>query len=176
MKRILTILFLACTVSVGAQEQQEIPAYRHKGYAGSVSLTDMVIILPGFDTSHGYMFNEHHYLGGGLGVYSILPGGNPIGIHAYAEYKAYWFKKRSTPAAGVKVGYGGAIIIDEDYHSDAFTPYGEGKLEPYIGWDWGLKNGKGLSLAIGANILMGNMFTDYMFAVTLPKLTISFNF
>ena len=60
MKRILTLILLAAAISMNAQENPEIPAYRNRGYAGSVSITDQNIILIGLDTSHGYMFNEHH--------------------------------------------------------------------------------------------------------------------
>ena len=100
----------------------------------------------------------------------------PIAYHAFAEYKSYWFKKSSTPTAGVKLGYGGVIMTVEDFHSDAFVPYGEYKVEPYIGWDWGLKSGKGLSLSLGANILMNNLFTDNAYAIVLPKLSIGISF
>lgn len=175
MKRILTILtLLAFAVSMSAQDNAETPAYRNKGYAGNVSFTDTYIILVGLDTSHGYMFNEHHYLGGGLGFY--VTKNCPIAYHAFAEYKSYWFKKSSTPTAGVKLGYGGVIMTVEDFHSDAFCPYGEYKVEPYIGWDWGLKSGKGLSLSLGANVLMNNLFTDYAYAIVLPKLSIGISF
>ena len=175
MKRILTIIILlACAVSMSAQENSEVPAYRNKGYAGKVSFTDVCISLVGLDTSHGYSLNEHHSLGGGLGFY--VTKNCPIGYHAFAEYKSFWFKKPSTPVAGVKVGYGGIINTVKDFHSDSFVPYGEYKVEPYIGWDWGLKSGKGLSLSLGANILMNNLFTEYAYAIVLPKLSIGISF
>ena len=174
MKRILTIIFLACAVSVGAQEQQEIPAYRHKGYAGSVSFTDQCIIIIGLDTSHGYMFDEQNYLGAGLGFY-YAPGGIghdcPPGsgretffmaVHVFAEYKLYWFKKRSTPTAGAKVGYG----ISPEYPDDS-----QFELEPYIGWDWGLKKGRGFSVALGANMFLSK---GEVFPVLKLSLGISF--
>ena len=45
-----------------AKARKEIPAYRQKGYAGNASLCKSYGVS-GLDTSHGYMFNEHHYLG-----------------------------------------------------------------------------------------------------------------
>ena len=177
MKRILTLILLAAAISMSAQENPEFPAYRNKGYAGSVSFTDQNIILVGLDTSHGYMFNEHHYLGGGLDAYIVpISLESPIGYHFYAAYKSYWFKKRSTPTAGIKIGYGGAIMTSKDYHSDAYVPYGNYKLEPNIGWDWGLKNGKGLTMSIGANILMNYLMTEDMYALAFVKLAIGITF
>jgi len=130
MKRILTIIILlACAASMSAQDNTETPAYRNKGYAGNVSFTDTYIILVGLDTSHGYMFNEHHYLGGGFGFY--VTKDCPIAYHAFAEYKSFWFKKSSTPTAGVKVGYGGVINTVKDFHSDAFVVNGNQKCSDF---------------------------------------------
>lgn len=36
---------------------------RNHGYQGSVSYSNMALLWNGIETSHGYMFNEHHYLG-----------------------------------------------------------------------------------------------------------------
>lgn len=176
MKRILTIILLACAVSMSAQDNSEISSYRNKGYSGSVSFTDQALILLGLDTSHGYMFDEHHFLGGGIGFYAAPIKGNPIGYHVHAEYKYYWFKRNSTPTASVKLGYGGAILTDKDYHSDAFMPYGNYKLEPNIGWDWGLKNGNGFSLSLGADILINEILTKDMYAIVLPKISLGIMF
>ena len=176
LKRTLTLILLAAAISMSAQENPEIPAYRNRGYAGSVSITDQNIILIGLDTSHGYMFNEHHYLGGGLDTYFVpIAIECPIGYHFYADYKSYWFKKRSTPTAGIKIGYGGALLVSKDYHSDAYAPYGNIKLEPNIGWDWGLESGRGFTLSLGANVLMSFAGTK-MYALPLVKLSLGVTF
>ena len=180
MKKLRTLIAVlaiaALPICANAQEKNEVPAYRQKGYAGSVSVSDMFIFFAGFDTSHGYMFNEHHYLGGGLDTYFVpIAIDCPIGYHFYADYKSYWFKKRSTPTAGIKIGYGGALLISKDYHSDAYAPYGNIKLEPNIGWDWGLKNGKGFTTSIGANILM-TIEEAKMYALPLVKLSFGITF
>lgn len=170
MKRILTIIILlACAASMSAQDNSEVPAYRNKGYAGSVSLSNQMIFIYGLGTSHGYMFNEHHYLGGGVGFYVTTVGNHDkleterdkfsMSFQVFAEYKSYWFKKRSTPTAGFKLGYG----VDPLIRSFEF--------EPYIGWDWGLKNGKGISAALGATV-----YTDFIDSYPLLKLSVGFNF
>jgi hypothetical protein len=176
-KRALVLLAVCMLpVCMSARTEKETPAYRQKGYAGSVAMTDWLFVFGGLETSHGYMFNEHHYLGGGLDTYFVpIAIDCPIGYHFYADYKSYWFKKRSTPTAGIKIGYGGALLISKDYHSDAYAPYGNIKLEPNIGWDWGLKSGRGFTLSLGANILMG--FTGIrMYALPLVKLSLGVTF
>lgn len=178
MKHILTIILLTVTMSVCAQENLDIPAYRNKGYAGSVSFNDQLFLFLGVDTSHGYMFNECHYLGGGLGLYitpMVVNGVVPMTAHAYAEYKSYFLKKRSTPTAGLKMGY--AIPVSDDPHDPErpdqtiVTYFKAFEVEPYIGWDWGLKNGRGIGLALGANLLI-----DDEGLLPLLKLSLSINF
>ncbi len=179
MKRILTILtLLAFAVSMSAQDNAEIPAYRNKGYAGNVSFTDHMIVFLGLDTSHGYMFNEHHYLGAGVGVYitpMVVNNVVPMTAHVFAEYKSYWFKKRSTPTAGFKMGYATPISDnpkDPDRPSQILVSYYKAfEFEPYIGWDWGLKSGKGVSLALGADML-----TDFNDIFPVLKLSIGISF
>lgn len=168
------IILLACAVSMSAQDNMGVPSYRNKGYAGSVSFTDQSIIFLGLDTSHGYMLNEREFIGGGLGFYAAPMKGSPIIFHLYGEYKFYWKEKYSTPTTGVKVGYGGAIKTQEE---DFVMPGAEIKVEPYIGWDWRLQNGKGFSLSLGANVFVSNMFiqADPAFYV-MPKLNLGFSF
>ena len=81
--------------------------YRAKGYRGSVSITDQYVVWIGFDTSHGYMFNEHHYLGAGVGLFLAPTGFFPLFGHTFIEYNAYILKRASTPTAGIKVGFHG---------------------------------------------------------------------
>lgn len=170
MKRLLTIFFLVIAVSMSAQTKSDIPAYRDKGYAGSVSFTDQYIAWIGFDTSHGYMFNEHHYLGGGLGFFLVpIDDIPPTMAHAYAEYKSYWFKRKNTPTAGLRTGY--CMPVTYRAEGSGFLFMGAFELEPNIGWDWGLKSGKGLSLSLGATIMMTEWKTFVM-----PKLSFGVSF
>ena len=93
LKKIFTLsVLIGCFIYADAQTKEQIPAYRLKGYAGSVSFTDQYLVWLGLDTSHGYMFNEHHYLGAGAGFF-LAPVENipPTVIHAYGEYKSFVF-------------------------------------------------------------------------------------
>lgn len=158
---------LLTAISTEAQTKTEIPAYRSKGYAGSVSFTDQYLVWLGLDTSHGYMFNEHHYLGAGAGFFlAPIDDVPPTLVHVYGEYKAYFLKKRSTPTAGLRTGICTTVTKHSGY---VFSKAWE--LEPNIGWDWGLKNGKGLSLSIGATMMVANRNM-----VAMPKLAFGINF
>lgn len=129
-----------------AKARKEIPAYRQKGYAGSVSLSQFYLFT-GLETSHGYMFNEHHYLGAGAN-YSIFDESWRVQLMTlYLDYKAYVLKRRSTLTAGLKAGYPLVALFDEGkvYSGGASSII----LDPNIGWDWGLKSGYGLSLSLG---------------------------
>ena len=171
MKKILIIalgVLFMCT-PLFSQETN----YRSKGYKGSVSYTNTLLIWNGLDTSHGYMFNEHHYLGVGGGFYMVPDfTTNPAIVHAYLDYHAYWFDKRSTPLAGIKLGYARSIHPADSYLSAM-------EIEPNIGWSWGLKSGKGLTLTLGAKILTVPVnFTENssLPMSVLPSLAFAFEF
>jgi len=66
----------------------------------------MILMWNGIDTSHGYMFNENHYMGAGFGFYLVPQRVSmPIILHFYLDYHAYWFqRRRSGRLAGHLVG------------------------------------------------------------------------
>ena len=45
------------------------------------------------------------------------------------------------------------------------------KIEPNVGWNWGIKNGKGLSLSVGASVFVANGNV-----VAMPKLSFGISF
>lgn len=83
----------------------QVPTFRARGYKGNVSYTNQYFVWQGIETSHGYMFNFHHYLGGGVGAF-LAPVDDvpPAFAYAFADYTAYFLNKKSTPFAGIKVG------------------------------------------------------------------------
>lgn len=172
---ILTVALCALPVCMSAKTERETPSYRQKGYAGSISIADMFIYFAGLDTSHGYMFNEHHYIGGGLEMY-FTPTFWPAVvsyIEPYIEYKAYFLKRGSTPTASIRAGYCVGAIVDRQVEKPDVI-YADGmcfELNPALGWDWGLKNGKGLTLSLGAQL----MLADYE-VLALPKISFGFCF
>ena len=120
---------------------------RNKGYQGSVSYSNMALLWNGIETSHGYMFDEHHYLGAGVGLLVVIPFSKPEGVlgHIFVDYHAYWFDKKSTPTAGLKIGYMRSFPDKGNFQNV--------EIEPDIGWSWILKSGNALALSLGANIV-----------------------
>lgn len=166
-----------------AKARKEIPAYRQKGYAGSVSLNSQMLFILGLETSHGYMFNEHHYLGAGVG-FNIFPykvqirhsssliyseEGSINFTPIFVEYKAFLRKRSNTPVLGARAAfthvwwmYDGQIQMRETVG-----------LEPVFGWDWKLKDSFGLNVALGVQ-LMYNITNDNFGA--LPRVSLGFQF
>ena len=91
---LMLILFCSSTcISSYATDKQtagsETYVHRVKGYRGSIAITDQYLVWIGFDTSHGSMFNEHHYLGAGAGFFIAPTGFFPLFGHAFVDYNAY---------------------------------------------------------------------------------------
>lgn len=158
MRKVLFSIIFICMVCINLYSQEH--NYRDKGYKGSISYTNKILIWNGFDTSHGYMFNERHYLGGGLGCYLGMYGnsGIPIIMRIYADYHAYWYDRTSTPVAGIKLGYARSINQNE--------ALSEMEIEPNIGWSWGTKSGFGLTLSFG--LIISNTPVHFSESSSLP--------
>ena len=58
MKRLVLFLLLGL---LGASAFAQESPLRDKGYKGSVSVSYAYPVYAGIETSHGYMFNLHHY-------------------------------------------------------------------------------------------------------------------
>lgn len=76
MKKIIVFLslLLSSMISLSAQDtcQKEVNSdFRSRGYKGSVLYTNHYLVWQGIETSHGYMFNRHHYLGAGVGAFFL---------------------------------------------------------------------------------------------------------
>lgn len=97
----ITLIILCGSLTMSAQES--LP--RSTGYRGSVTLTDQYFVIVGFETSHGYMFNEHHYLGAGVGGFFIPTDNLPRFGQVFADYRTYLSDRSSTMVAGVKAGF-----------------------------------------------------------------------
>ena len=166
MKKIFAGLFVLFAISVTAFSQT--PSFRERGYKGNISYTNMLIMWNGFDTSHGYMFNEHHYFGGGVGFYLTPEFSDfPVILHFYADYHAYCFKKASTLVAGMKIGYTKSVH-PQNVNINAF------EWEPNVGWNWGLKSGQGITLSLGA--YMATIPVLFLPITVLPRMSLVFEF
>lgn len=165
---VLFVMFAACTAAFS-----QIPSFRERGYKGNISYTNMLIVWNGFDTSHGYMFNEHHYLGGGVGFFFVPDGLDfPTIVHFYADYHAYCFKKSSTLVAGIKIGYADSVHPTNG-NINAL------ELEPNVGWNWGLKSGYGITLSLGIyTVTVPVNFTESSSIPfsAIPRMSLAFEF
>lgn len=149
--------------------------YRSKGYKGSVSITDQFGVWLGAETSHGYMFNRNIYLGAGIGGY-IFPDGNenPYFGEAFLDFHSYLRDRKGTPVLGLKTGF----MHGFNYESASGMKLKDGLfVEPNVGWSWGLRSGKGLTLGLGGKFIapLGETRTDQK-VLFMPKLAFGFEF
>ena len=177
MKKIaLLVLVLCLGLPLRGQEVadsllpgEQVPSGRGKGYQNSITLSGTYLGSPipitALDFSHGYRFNQYHYVGGGAAL--ILPYIGVFVPYLYTQYRVWWFPKRSTPYASLKLGYIGVINN---------TVFGAPFITPDLGWEWGLTSGGGISLSLG---MIGLMETDgdlEMFLFPIPILSLTFRF
>ena len=173
MKKILISFLGLLMISPGVM-QARTGDYRDKGYKGNVAITDQYFVFIGFDTSHGYMLNRHHYIGGGIGAFAFPNDIFPTFLNVFADYHAYMLNRKSTPLAGIKIGLSHGLAFEKI----SGMTYKNGVLaEPHLGWTWGLRSGYGLTLNAGATVLfpMGVARTSRK-AITLPKISFGFEF
>ena len=170
-KSILTFMAMLAAVLVA---DAQIPAFRAKGYKGNVSYTNQYFVWQGIETSHGYMFDSHHYLGGGAGVFlAPIDDVPPAFAYVFAEYSFYIMNRKSTPFASVRIG--ACQALDEKDVDGHFKFSFAAIAEPAIGWSWGLKSGKGLLLGIALSLFVSN--DGFSTSVQMmPKLSFGFEF
>ena len=84
---------------------------RTAGYHGNVMVTDHLGVFVGLETSHGYMFDKHNWLGGGINVF-VFPDTNlPTYMNVFVDYHNY-LKERSSLVLGMKAGWSHAFNYD----------------------------------------------------------------
>lgn len=163
---IIALIALCGSLTMSAQESSP----RSAGYRGSLTLTDQYLAIIGFETSHGYMFNEHHYLGAGVGGFFIPTDNLPCFGQVFADYRAYLSDKASTMVLGAKAGFCHAFKTNEGNHN-GYSFMNAAILEPSLGWIWGGKNGNGFGISLGGQVFM---YKDDV--SVLPKLNFFYEF
>ena len=175
MKLTLRILFaVAALAVVSFNSSAQTYNYREKGYKGSFSLTDHYGVFAGIETSHGYMFDSHNYLGAGIGGFVFPNSSHPTFMDAFLDYQNYLRDKSSTPVLGIKTGLMHAFNYDENFNIKICNAV---FVEPNVGWSWGLKSGKGLTLGLGATMVIpvDDSRADKRI-LPMPKLSFGFEF
>lgn len=163
---IIAVIALCGSLTMSAQGTSP----RSAGYKGSVTLTDQYFVIVGFETSHGYMFNEHHYLGAGVGGFFIPTDNLPRFGQVFVDYRAYLSDKPSTMVLGVKAGFCHAFKTNDGNHH-GYSFMNAATLEPSLGWIWGGKKGNGFGISLGGQVLAHKDDVS-----VLPKLNFFYEF
>lgn len=163
---IIAVIALCGSLTMSAQGTSP----RSAGYKGSVTLTDQYFVIVGFETSHGYMFNEHHYLGAGVGGFFIPTDNLPRFGQVFVDYRAYLSDKPSTMVLGVKAGFCHAFKTNDGNHH-GYSFMNAATVEPSLGWIWGGKKGDGFGISLG-----GQVFAHKDDVSILPKLNFFYEF
>ena len=165
MKRLTLIIAMLLTAAVALGQGEDVKFFRQAGYKGSVLYTNHYLVWQGVETSHGYMFNNHHYLGASAG-FMLAPIDNvPTFGMLFVDYSAYICNKKSTPVAGIKAGFCHALNYSTncEFRNAAV-------IEPGIGWSWTLKSGNGLLLNIACPVFLTRKM-DVVSTYVMPKLS-----
>lgn len=176
MKKIILFISFLVTFVVGLSAQSSYPKddisyFRSRGYKGNALYTNHYIVWQGVETSHGYMFNSHHYLGAGVGAFFLPLDKVPAFGRVFVEYNAYFREKASTPIAGVKAGFCHAM----NYNNDCkFRNAAE--LEPSVGWSWTLQSGKGLLLGLSYPFYVTSKPNTTVSIYGMPKISFGIEF
>lgn len=175
MKKFIGIIVLTAALSLmGLNLMAQSKDYRSTGYHGNVMITDHLGVFVGAETSHGYMFDRHNYLGAGVGGFVFPNESHPTYMNAFIDYHHYLKDKPGTFVMGMKAGYSHAF----NYEGNGGITFKNGVLvEPNVGWSWQLRSGKGLSLNLGASMIVpvGESRTNKK-VILLPKLSFGFAF
>lgn len=160
MKKGLLLLLLFATL-ISARAQESVPAYRTSGYKGNVSFTSIGFLWNGIETSHGYMFNDKYYLGGGVGMLVGAVGKAAFAGSVFIDTKAYWIPRENTPTTGIRVGY----LRNFSGETNNF------EADLTVGWSWGLASGNGLTLNAGLSAVLPSGIS-YV-AIDLPHVSLT---
>lgn len=104
---VTALLFLMTFTAASATTKEESSAQSgcRTGYRGSISAHAMFNVWLGAETSHGYIFNRRHYVGGGIGA-SVAPVENIYVLgHIFAEYRYFILTQDSSPTLGRKPAF-----------------------------------------------------------------------
>lgn len=172
-KHIKLIISLGFLLLIAASAYAQNSNDRSEGYRGNLAITDHLGVFIGAETSHGYMFDSHNYLGLGIGGFVLPNESHPTYMNAFIDYHNY-LRDNNTLVLGVKAGWSHAF----NYQKDSGIKFENGILcEPNIGWSWSLNSGNGLYLGLGASLIfpLGESRTEKT-VLPMPKISFAFEF
>ncbi|MBO4434274.1 MAG: hypothetical protein J5769_02330 [Bacteroidales bacterium] len=130
IKTIIAAALLSVIVCTAASAQA--PAYREQGYKGSAGLS-VTLIYPQIETTHGYMINTNHFIGGGASFF-WLPG--LLLAREFIDYQWFFKDAENTPMVGCQLGM---MQVEDNFIT----------IEPRFGWNWALKDNLGITASGG---------------------------
>lgn len=144
-KKCFAAVLLGVIVCTAASAQA--PAYREQGYKGNAGLS-ILGYQPGIETTHGYMINSKHFVGGGIFIGGGIEGYFLMKEHI--DYQWYIKDKKSTPVVVAQLG----LFQTKDLEDGDRDP-AENYLfvEPRFGWSWAIGERYGLTLTGGIAIV-----------------------
>ncbi len=172
-KHIKLIISLGFLLLIAASAYAQNSNDRSEGYHGNLAITDHLGVFIGAETSHGYMFDSHNYLGLGIGGFVLPNESHPTYMNAFIDYHNY-LRDNNTLVLGVKAGWSHAF----NYQKDSGIKFENGILcEPNIGWSWCFNSGNGLYLGLGASLIfpLGESRTEKT-VLPMPKISFAFEF
>ena len=149
MKKILVLLFIITSVTLGNARPPQ------KGYRGFVDWDNAFGKMTYFDntdgklmrntqwfigvsTSHGYQFNPHVFLGGGLMLEGATPSGD-LNFPVFADFRYDAAFGKFTPFGDVRLGYN-------------FADGGGIYFSPTVGYRFSWNHKLGLNLGVGLTV------------------------
>ena len=135
LKTIIASALLSVIVCTVASAQA--PAYRDQGYKGSAGIC-VTLIYPQIETTHGYMINSNHFIGGGASFF-WLPG--ILLAREFVDYQWFFKDAMNTPMVGAQLGL--MEVEDNLYFS----------FEPRFGWNWAINDNLGITA--GGGVFLG---------------------
>ncbi|MDH6341960.1 hypothetical protein M2480_000622 [Parabacteroides sp. PFB2-12] len=100
------------------------------------------------NTSHGYQFNEHFFVGGGMGIH--YHGDYDVAtVPVFVEGRANFIKGRIAPFASVRVGV--SAIVDDDEPGGFY-------FSPTVGARFAIVRNLALYLSTGYNLQMAEIY------------------
>jgi len=170
---ILKLSFAVLLAGLCLDAAAQAPAFRNKGYKGNIGI-ETFQVFPGITTSHGYMFNSHHYLGGGFTT-NVAPYSKDANlfITPFIEYQAYILDKNSTPVVGGKILSFARIPFDSEEHIRFLNGFA---IAPQFGWSWGIGSQKqfGIMPYISAELFLE--FAHGLHFYPMPAIGVVFEF
>ena len=139
MKKLLLIITLVLS-SVGLSQAQEV----EKGYVGFVDVgfttngSKWNTYIAEVFTTHGRQFNQHIFLGGGIGLQQFIGKGSDlysVGVPLYVDFRVNFIKHKISPFFDLK-------------HGVSIGPFGM-FTNPTLGVRFGITDKLALNLHVG---------------------------